>query len=119
MKALKVTKGFHQLLSLMKAHNMGHSDYTHLSDIMVRIIAEDVEVLNQALILSHAVKDDFSRTCIMVNNEVYKTLQTIQARYRARYGTLISLGDIAEGLCTKSLRAQCYRELMDAKQEGD
>ena len=36
----------------------------------------------------------------------------VQSRYRERYNKTIPVGDIAEGLCTESLRSTCYREVI-------
>ena len=51
-------------------------------------------------------------TNIMINNETIATLKIVQTRYKKRYNKVVALGEIAESLCTKSLRSACYRELL-------
>ena len=111
MKALKITKGFNQLLNMLKAHHM--DVYSTLSEVVVQIIAgKNAGLLQEALELSKTIKENKNTTTVWINNETYDTLKLIQSRYREKYNKTIPIGDIAEGLCTKSLRSICYRELL-------
>ena len=113
MKALKITKGFNQLLHMLKANNM--DTYMTLSEVVVQIIAgKNFELLQEALELSKTIKENKNATTVWINNETYDTLKIVQSRYKERYNKTIPVGDIAEGLCTKSLKSICYRELLNA-----
>lgn len=113
MKALKITKGFNQLLNALRVHHM--DAYRTLSEVVVQIIAgENLGLLQEATELSKTIKENKNPTTVWINNETYDALKTVQSRYKERYNKTIPVGDIAEGLCTKSLRSTCYRELLNS-----
>lgn len=115
MKVLRITKGFAQLLHMIRAKYI--TKYETLSDVLNHIIVgNDNTLMSDALELSKQVVDDKKLTNIMINNETISTLKIVQTRYKKRYNKVVALGEIAESLCTKSLRSHCYRELMN---EGD
>ena len=112
MKALKITKGFNQLLNTLRVHHM--DVYTTLSEVVVQIIAgKNLGLLQEALELSKTIKENKNTTTVWINNETYDTLKIVQSRYKERYNKTIPVGDIAEGLCTESLRSVCFRELLN------
>lgn len=111
MKALKITKGFNQLLNMLRVHHM--DVYTTLSEVVVQIIAgRNKSLLQEALELSKTIKENKNTTTVWINNETYDALKLVQSRYKERYNKTIPVGDIAEGLCTATLRTMCYRELL-------
>lgn len=111
MKALKITKGFNQLLNTLRVHHM--DVYKTLSEVVVQIIVgKNQSLLQEALELSKTIKENKNTTTVWINNETYDTLKIVQSRYKERYNKTIPVGDIAEGLCTESLRSVCYRELL-------
>ena len=115
MKALKITKGFNQLLNTLRVHHM--DIYTTLSEVVVQIIAgKNLGLLQEALELSKTIKENKNTTTVWINNETYDTLKIVQSRYKERYNKTVPVGDIAEGLCTESLRSICYRELLNANE---
>ena len=111
MKVLRITKGFAQLLHMLRAKYI--TKYETLTDVLNHIIVgNDEKLMLDALELSKQVVDDKKLTNIMINNETITTLKIVQTRYKKRYNKVVALGEIAEGLCTKSLRSTCYRELL-------
>lgn len=118
MKVLRITKGFAQLLHMLRAKYI--TKYETLSDVLNHIIVgNDTTLLSDALELSKQVVDDKKLTNIMINNETIATLKIVQMRYKKRYNKVVALGEIAESLCTKSLRSACYRELMNEGNNND
>ena len=111
MQVLRITKGFAQLLHMIRAKYI--TKYETLTDVLNHIIVgNDEKLMLDALELSKQVVDDKKLTNIMINNETITTLKMIQTRYKKRYNKVVALGEIAESLCTKSLRSHCYRELL-------
>lgn len=118
MKVLRITKGFAQLLHMLRAKYI--TKYETLTDVLNHIIVgNETALMLDALELSKHVVDDKKLTNIMANNETIETLKMVQTRYKKRYNKVVALGEIAEGLCTKSLRAACYRELMNEGNNND
>ena len=84
MKALKITKGFNQLLNTLRVHHM--DVYTTLSEVVVQIIAgKNQTLLQEALELSKTIKENKNTTTVWINNETYDTLKIVQSRYKERY----------------------------------
>lgn len=111
MQVLRITKGFAQLLHMLRAKYI--TKYETLTDVLNHIIVgNDEKLMLDALELSKQVIDDKKLTNIMINNETITTLKMVQMRYKKRYNKVVALGEIAESLCTKSLRSACYRELL-------
>ena len=111
MQVLRITKGFAQLLHMLRAKYI--TKYETLTDVLNHIIVgNDEKLMLDALELSKQVVDDKKLTNIMINNETITTLKMVQTRYKKRYNKVVALGEIAEGLCTKSLRSVCYHELL-------
>ena len=111
MKVLRITKGFAQLLHMLRAKYI--TKYETLTDVLNHIIVgNDEKLMLDALELSKQVIDDKKLTNIMINNETITTLKMVQMRYKKRHNKVVALGEIAETLCTKSLRSHCYRELL-------
>ena len=105
MKALKITKGFNQLLNTLRVHHM--DVYTTLSEVVVQIIVgKNQTLLREALELSKTIKENKNTTTVWINNETYDTLKIVQSRYKERYNKTVPVGDIAEG----------YRELLNANE---
>ena len=118
MKVLRITKGFAQLLHMLRAKYI--TKYETLTDVLNHIIVgNDEKLMLDALELSKQVVDDKKLTNIMINNETITTLKIVQTRYKKRYNKVVALGEIAESLCTKSLRSACYRELMNEGNNND
>lgn len=117
MKVLRITKGFSQLLHMIRAKHI--TKYATLTDVLNHIIVgNDASLMLDALELSKHIVDDKKLTNIMINNETLAALKVIQTQYRRRYHKVVSLGEIAETLCSKSLRATFYRELMKTNTEA-
>ena len=94
MKALKITKGFNQLLNTLRVHHM--DVYTTLSEVVVQIITgKNTGLLQEALELSKTIKENKNTTTVWINNETYDTLKIVQSRYKERYNRTIPVGDIA------------------------
>ena len=116
MKTLKVTRGFNQLLNVLRATHI--DEYKTVNEILIQlIVGKNANLMHEALDLSKMIKENKEITALAINNKTSAALKVIQSRYRERYGKVISLGEIAESLCTKSLRSTCYRELMDGTLE--
>ena len=112
MKTLKVTRGFNQLLNVLRATHI--DEYKTVNEILIQlIVGKNTSLMHEALVLSKTIKENKEITALAINNKTSVALKVIQTRYRERYGKVVSLGEIAESLCTKSLRSHCYRELMD------
>ena len=112
MKTLKVTKKFNQVLNILRACHMGEEGYKTLADIVAQIIMGNEDVIREAFKTSKTIKDNAEITVILISDDAYKTLKTIQSKYKVKHGKKVSLGEITETLCSASLRACCYRELM-------
>lgn len=111
MKAIKITKGFNQLLNMLRANHM--DKYMTLTEVVVQlIVGNNTELMNEILKLSTTVNENKNITTVVINNETFNALKVVQQRYKQRYNKTIPVGDILEGLCTKSLRSHCYRELL-------
>lgn len=118
MKAIKITKGFSQLLNMLRANHM--DKYMTLTEVVVQlIVGNNTDLMNEILKLSTTVNENKNITTVVINNETFSTLKVIQQRYKQRYNKTIPVGDILEGLCTKSLRSHCYRELMNEGNNND
>lgn len=111
MKAVKITKGFNQLLNMLRANHM--DQYMTLTEVVVQlIVGNNTELMNEILKLSTTVKENKNITTVVINNETFNALKVVQQRYKQRYNKIVPVGEILETLCTKSLRSACYRELM-------
>lgn len=118
MKTLKVTRGFNQLLNVLRATHI--DEYKTVNEILIQlIVGKNTHLMHEALELSKTIKENKEITALAINNKTSVALKVIQTRYRERYGKVVSLGEIAESLCTTSLRSTCYRELMDKGNNND
>ena len=108
---IRVNKPFSHLLIKLKANHL--DEYKTISDIVTELIINRNDALiDEAMQISSTMKKDNGFASILIDDEVFKLLKNIQSRYKAAYKKHNTLGDIAEVLCTKSMRAAIYRELV-------
>lgn len=107
---IRVNKPFSHLLIKLKANHL--DEYKTTSDIVTElIINRNDELIDEATQISSTMKKDNGFASILIDDEVFKLLKNIQTNYKKVYKKHVTLGDIAECLCAKSMRAAIYREL--------
>ena len=108
---IRVNKPFSHLLIKLKANHL--DEYKTISDIVTElIINRNDDLINEAMQISSTMKKDNGFASILIDEDVFALLKTMQSRYKRVYKKHNTLGDIAEVLCTKSMRASIYRELV-------
>lgn len=108
---IRVNKPFSHLLIKLKANHL--DEFKTISDIVTElIINRNDDLIDEAIQISSTMKKDNGFASILIDDEVFTLLKTMQSRYKTVYKKHNTLGDIAEVLCTKSMRAAIYRELV-------
>lgn len=108
---IRVNKPFSHLLIKLKANHL--DEFKTISDIVTElIINRNDELIDEAMQISSTIQKSNGFASILIDDEVFKLLKNIQSRYKKVYKKHVTLGDIAEVLCTKSTRAAIYRELI-------
>lgn len=108
---IRVNKPFSHLLIKLKANHL--DEFKTISDIVIElIINRNDDLINEAAQISSTIQKSKGFASILIDDEVFKLLKDIQSRYKKVYKKHVTLGDIAECLCTKSMRAAIYRELI-------
>ena len=108
---IRVNKPFSHLLIKLKANHL--DEYKTISDIVTELIINRNDALiDEAMQISSTIKKDNGFASILIDEEVFTLLKTMQSRYKKVYKKHNTLGDIAEVLCTKSMKASIYRELI-------
>ena len=108
---IRVNKPFSHLLIKLKANHL--DEFKTISDIVTElIINRNDDLIDEAMQISSTMKKDNGFASILIDDETFKLLKEIQSRYKKVYKKHVTLGDIAEVLCTKSMRASIYRELV-------
>ena len=108
---IRVNKPFSHLLIKLKANHL--DEFKTISDIVTELIINRNDALiDEAVQISSTMKKDNGFASILIDEEVFKLLKNIQTNYKKVYKKHVTLGDIAEVLCTKSMRAAIYRELV-------
>lgn len=108
---IRVNKPFSHLLIKLKANHL--DEYKTISDIVTELIINRNDALiDEAMQISSTMKKDNGFASILIDDETFALLKTMQSRYKKVYKKHNTLGDIAEVLCTKSMRAAIYRELI-------
>lgn len=108
---IRVNKPFSHLLIKLKANHL--DEYKTIGDIVTELIVnrnDDLIDESTKILLTTQKSNGFAS--ILIDEEVFKLLKEIQSRYKKVYKKHITLGDITECLCTKSMRAAIYRELI-------
>ena len=108
---IRVNKSFSHLLIKLKANHL--DEFKTISDIVTELIINRNDALvDEAIQISSTIQKSNGFASILIDEEVFKLLKEIQSRYKKVYKKHNTLGDIAECLCTKSMRATIYRELI-------
>ena len=108
---IRVNKPFSHLLIKLKANHL--DEFKTISDIVTELIINRNDALiDEAVQISSTMKKDNGFASILIDEEVFTLLKNIQTNYKKVYKKHVTLGDIAEVLCTKSMRAAIYRELI-------
>ena len=108
---IRVNKPFSHLLIKLKANHL--DEFKTISDIATElIINRNNDLIDEATQISSTIQKSNGFASILIDEEVFNLLKNIQSRYKTVYKKHITLGDIAEVLCTKSMRAAIYRELI-------
>lgn len=108
---IRVNKPFSHLLIKLKANHL--DEFKTISDIVTElIINRNDDLIDEAMQISSTMKKDNGFASILIDEEVFKLLKNIQTNYKKVYKKHNTLGDIAEVLCTKSIKASIYRELI-------
>lgn len=108
---IRVNKPFSHLLIKLKANHL--DEFKTISDIVTElIINRNDDLINEAAQISSTIQKSKGFASILIDDEVFKLLKDIQSKYKKVYKKHVTLGDIAECLCTKSMRAAIYRELI-------
>lgn len=108
---IRVNKPFSHLLIKLKANHL--DEYKTISDIVTElIINRNDDLIDEAVQISSTIQKSNGFTSVLIDDEVFKLLKDIQSRYKKAYKKHVTLGDIAEVLCTKSMKASIYRELV-------
>lgn len=108
---IRVNKTFSHLLIKLKANHL--DEYKTIGDIVTElIINRKDDLIDESTKISLTAQKSNGLSSILIDDEVFKLLKEIQARYKTVYKKHITLGDIAEELCAKSMRAAIYRELV-------
>ena len=108
---IRVNKPFSHLLIKLKANHL--DEFKTISDIVTElIINRNDDLIDEAMQISSTMKKDNGFASILIDDEAFKLLKEIQSRYKKVYKKHVTLGDIAEILCTKSMKAAIYRELV-------
>lgn len=108
---IRVNKPFSHLLIKLKANHL--DEFKTISDIVTELIINRNDALiDEATQISSTIQKSKGFASILIDEEVFNLLKDIQSRYKKVYKKHNTLGDIAEVLCTKSMRAAIYRELV-------
>ena len=108
---IRVNKTFSHLLIKLKANHL--DEFKTISDIVTELIINRNDALiDEAAQISSTIQKSKGFASILIDDEVFKLLKEIQSRYKKVYKKHNTLGDIAEVLCTKSMKATIYRELV-------
>lgn len=108
---IRVNKPFSHLLIKLKANHL--DEFKTISDIVTELIINRNDgLIDEAMQISSTIQKSNGFASILIDDEVFKLLKNIQSRYKKVYKKHVTLGDIAEVLCTKSTRAAIYRELI-------
>ena len=108
---IRVNKPFSHLLIKLKANHL--DEFKTISDIVTELIINKNDALiDEAMQISSTIQKSKGFASILIDDETFKLLKNIQSRYKTVYKKHITLGDIAEVLCTKSMKASIYRELV-------
>ena len=108
---IRVNKPFSHLLIKLKANHL--DEFKTISDIITElIINRNGALIDEAAQISSTIQKSKGFASILIDDETFKLLKDIQSRYKKVYKKHNTLGDIAECLCTKSMRAAIYRELV-------
>lgn len=107
---IRVNKPFSHLLIKLKANHL--DEFKTISEIVTElIINRNDELIDEAVQISSTIQKSKGFASILIDDEVFKLLKNIQTNYKKVYKKHNTLGDIAEVLCTKSMKASIYREL--------
>lgn len=108
---IRVNKPFSHLLIKLKANHL--DEFKTISDIVTElIINRNNDLIDEAIQISSTIQKSKGFASILIDEEVFNLLKDIQSRYKKVYKKHNTLGEIAEVLCTKSMRAAIYRELV-------
>ena len=108
---IRVNKPFSHLLIKLKANHL--DEFKTISDIVTELIMNrNDELIDEAMQISSTIQKSKGFASILIDDETFKLLKEIQSRYKKVYKKHVTLGDIAEVLCTKSMKAAIYRELI-------
>lgn len=108
---IRVNKPFSHLLIKLKANHL--DEYKTIGDIVTElIINRNDDLIDESTKISSTIQKSKGFASILIDDEVFKLLKDIQSRYKKVYKKHDTLGDIAEVLCTKSMRAAIYQELV-------
>lgn len=108
---IRVNKPFSHLLIKLKANHL--DEFKTISDIVTElIINRNNDLIDEAIQISSTIQKSKGFASILIDEEVFNLLKDIQSRYKKVYKKHNTLGEIAEVLCTKSMRAAIYRELI-------
>lgn len=108
---IRVNKPFSHLLIKLKANHL--DEYKTISDIVTElIINRNDDLIDEAMQISLTLQKSNEFASILIDEEVFKLLKEIQSKYKKVYKKHITLGEIAEELCTRSMKSSIYRELV-------
>ena len=108
---IRVNKPFSHLLIKLKANHL--DEYKTISDIVTELIINRNDALiDEAVQISSTIQKSKGFASILIDDDAFKLLKNIQTNYKKVYKKHVTLGDIAECLCTKSMKAAIYRELI-------
>ena len=107
---IRVNKPFSYLLIKLKANHL--DEYKTIGDIVTElIINRNDDLIDESIHISLTVQKNNGFASVLIDEEVFKLLKEIQSRYKKVYKKHITLGEIAEELCTRSMKSSIYREL--------
>ena len=108
---IRVNKPFSHLLIKLKANHL--DEFKTISDIVTELIMNrNDELIDEAMQISSTIQKSKGFASILIDEEVFKLLKNIQSRHKTVYKKCITLGEIAEELCTRSMKSSIYRELV-------
>lgn len=108
---IRVNKPFSHLLIKLKANHL--DEYKTIGNIVTElIINKNDDLIDESTKISLTTQKINGFASILIDEEVFKLLKEIQSRYKKVYKKHITLGEIAEELCTRSMKSSIYRELV-------
>lgn len=108
---IRVNKPFSHLLIKLKANHL--DEYKTIGDIVTELIMNrNDELIDEAMQISSTIQKSNGFASILIDEEVFKLLKEIQSKYKKVYKKHNTLGEIADELCTRSMKSSIYRELV-------